>query len=126
MPDTTRRNFLQRFGIGLATAGALVASPATSPDQFTYRGHVVRWIGWREPANMAMVFGLWIAARPTSKRLYAATTLGVVDEYSELECFDCTRLKDWPVISPLSSEADRSTVKERARLALLTRLDADA
>jgi hypothetical protein len=123
-----RRKFLGLFGGAAALASAnLHAAAPTSADEFVHRGYRVKWMGWREPMNQTIVFGLWFAAHVNEPnhdhQVYAATTLGVAGRYHEMACIDTTRLPDWPVITAFSPDEVREDVKERARLALLHAID---
>src|SRR3990167_6459508 len=116
-----RRGFLGKVG-SVAAAGALastVSAAESYPNDFHVGGYHVKWGGWREPANQAIVFGYWFAFRPNDDLLWASSSLGTCTRFREFDVIPSWKKRDWPTITVLSSEADREVVKRRALMQLL-------
>lgn len=129
----TRRTFLSRCGLGVsaaALASQAVTAESSYPDRFTYRGYDVRWTGWREPMNQALVFGAWFAWPSTQRESWpvghvATTMAGYVGTVHELDVFDTHYDRQWPSPSfdvPNMPSAERDALKQRACRALLEHL----
>lgn len=128
----SRRDWLR--GVGLAAGALCVPSLAQvkppSEDEHRVGGWLVRWSGWKLPANQAVKFGYWFAYRPEwvgvsdrARAMPIATTLGAVAWYRELAVIDTVRRDGWPCSEWCSAEAFESA-KIRAYRSLVKELRA--
>lgn len=44
--------------------------------QMPFRGWFIRWMGWRQPVNQVIEFGVWVAVKHERSGLLYSTTLG--------------------------------------------------
>ena len=128
-----RRGFfgrLSRLGATSAAVALTGASATTHPDDFTYRGRLIHWCGWRNDPNSLLYFGMWAAvtfpyAAPRWE-LRVQTTLGHLGDYYEMDQIDLSHVQGWPrpLAACLMTDAEREALKQRACRALLASLDA--
>lgn len=123
-----RRNFLRRAG-GMGGAAVLVGATAAATavadqaaEDFTHNGYRVKWRGWISPSNQNIVYGMWIAKHESQDLEWVSTTLGQCYPTRDWEALDLTCAPNWPRLTIFSTDADRATVKARARKALLEAL----
>ena len=113
-PAMNRRTALRSLFAVPGVVGVASVSRATPADEHVYKGHRIRWSGWRDVPNQFVTFGFWVAhgneTRYGQPVFRYATTLGVSDVAG-----DCEQLRTdnpWGTFNP--EPADRDALKARA------------